>query len=317
MEKIIINKSSHKSLKEIYNLYNDDFKEIKKITTYFDQANFLFDEYEIVDTSVNMIIENFNGQLIYVSGLNCGYYGEGPRTTQELLMKIGFSKEKSYRLILNKALRIEFVEKGNINTAKIESNSIFEYKHLNTLEEEMKRYDRKKDRSNIIKYYIQDETKIDLINRKVYICNPQISKLTGLFILIDLLNVKKVSYYLGDKSKLENSLRADELFMNWNRNFDYNARSVNLVIEGDLFSIVCFINSDSQIDVISSVYYKIFGISLYEKIFLKDTQILLESNISKIKLALKIIRSLFNNEKVEIYGDKEVDINDEVGFYGR
>ncbi|WP_415331531.1 hypothetical protein [Clostridium perfringens] len=309
MRRIIkIQGSSHVAMRKLEEFY-DDFTEIKKITTYLNQANFLLDEYPIDDTSVNMILENFNGQLVYVSGLNCGYRGTGPRTTQKLLMKIGFSEEESERLIVNEALKIEFMERANLETIVINSEPIFLVNYTGTLEEEMKRAKgiKNKLKTNIIRYYIDQNTKVDIVNRKIYIQNPQKNSLFGLLYLINLVDVNEVEYYIGNKSNLENSLRADELFRDWSNTFDYKARSVNLIIRNNKFDIICFINEESQLEVISTVYYEIFKESMLKKVYNKENFILTDNKIGIIKAIGILLKSFISTSTPDIYGKRRLE----------
>lgn len=312
--KIVITGSSHKAMEKLEMLYTD-FKEIKKITTYLNQVNFLFDDYPINDTSVDMILENFDGTIIYVSGLNCGYWGEGPRTTQNLLMKIGFTEEESHKLVLNEALKIEFKERGNFKNLKISTNYIFEIRNTNTLEQEMKRAKGIKDETintNILRYHLSENTKIDIVNKKIYIQNPQKNSILGLIYLINLIDVYELEYYIGNKSTLENSLRANELFRDWIAEFDYQARGVNLIIRSDKFDIVCFININSQVEVISTVYYEIFKESIFKCFYSEKNFLLIDKNISKIKSVVLLLKSLFSTSSPNIKGKRVLKSLNEV-----
>lgn len=282
-EKIIITGSSNKAMESLNEFYFD-FKEIKKLTTYLDKVNFLLDEYQIEDTSVDMILENFDGTIIYVSGLNCGYWGEGPRTTQNLLMKIGFTEEESHKLVLNEALKIEFRDKGNLDTIKISTDCIF------------KSEEKYSETEIAFKYLGYKNIKFDIVNRKIYILNPQEGSLIGLLALINLIKVYEVEYYIGEKSKLEKHLRVEELF----REYDNKARGVNLIVRGDKFDIVCFINIDSQIDVISTIYSEIFKESFFRSFYSESNFVLTDKNIGRIRSIFLLLKGLFLNKNPKI-----------------
>lgn len=307
-EKIIISGSSNKAMKKLNEIYSD-FKEIKKLTTYLDRINFLIDEYPIEDTSVDMILENFDGKLIYVSGLNCGYYGEGPRTTQMLLMKMGFSEEESHKLILNEALKIEFLEKGDFETVNINTSFVFGKNNTETLEYEMNKAKGIKGKlnTNILKYYLDEFTQIDIVNRKIYIQNPQKNSLIGLLYLIKLIKVYELEYYIGEKSKLEESLRAEELFREYYKDFDYEARGVNLIIKGDKFDIICFININYQVEVISTVYYEIFKESFFRGFYSENNFLLADKSIGRIKSIFLLLKGLFVNKPPKILGKRVLE----------
>lgn len=275
------------SLNDIY----DDFKEIKKITTYFDKVNFLLDEYFVEDTSVDMILENFDGEILYVSGFNCGYLGEYPRATQELLIRIGFSEEESYKLILNEALKIEFRDKGNLDTVKISTDCIF------------KREEKYSKTEIAFKYLGYKNVQFDIVNRKIYILNPQEGSLIGVLALINLIKVYEVEYYIGEKSKLENYLRVEELF----REYDDKARGVNLIVRGDKFDIVCFINIDSQIDVISTIYYEIFKESIFNNFYSKSSFLLTYKKLGIIGAIFLLVKGVFYKDYPKIEGKRTVE----------
>lgn len=282
-EKIIITGSSNKVMESLNEFYFD-FKEIKKLTTYLDKVNFLLDEYQIEDTSVDMILENFDGTVIYVSGLNCGYWGEGARTTQNLLMKIGFTEEESHKLVLNEALKIEFKEKGNFKNLKISTDCIFKSK------------EKYSETEIAFKYLVYKNIKFDIVNRNIYILNPQEGSLIGLLALINLIKVYEVEYYIGEKSKLEKHLRVEELF----REYDYKARGVNLIVRGDKFDIICFINIDNQIDVISTIYSEIFKESFFRSFYSESNFILTDKNIGRIRSIFLLLKGLFFNRNPKI-----------------
>ncbi len=274
-EIIKIQGSPEITIKKLEELYSD-FSEIKKVTTYLNKANFILDEYTIDDTSIDMILENFNGQLVYVAGLKCGCIGAETNATKKLLIKIGFSVEESERLIVNEALKIEFKERANFETVTINNELIFSEK----LEKE----------KSTISYFIHKNIKIDIVNRKVYIQNPQKNSILGLLYLINLFKVNEFEYYIGNKSSLEDSLRVDELF----RDYDCEARSVNLIIRNNKFDIICFINEDSQVDVISTVYYEIF----------KKSFLIVPNKLGTIKSIWNLLKILIFKSSSSIKGNR-------------
>lgn len=153
-----------------------------------------------------------------------------------------------------------------------------------------------KGEKSIINYFINENIKIDIVNKKVYIQNPQKNSILGLLYLVNLFKVNEMEYYIGNKSILEDSLRADELFSDWNNEFDFKARCVNLVIRNNKFDIICFINEKSQLEVISTVYYEIF----------KENLFMVSSKLGAIKVIFILVKNFIFKSNPNIKGKKNI-----------
>ena len=298
--------SSYRNLNELKDYYGGDYSKIKKITIFFYPVNFLFTDYENLNSDTHMIIEHFDEDLIYVSSLNCGYLGTGPRATQSFLQEIGFEKELTEVMIRERGIQIIFQEPKNIKTSKITYHSFFD--DCCTWEE---RYVKKRKRKFSLvdgKIYIGDNIKFDLEERKVYLLNPQINNLTVLFILMDFAEVKEMNYFVGKQSPLDGGLRGVEIFGRFRRYADSMMlpTGVNVELKGDKFDILCFIDNQDQLDVISLIYYQLFNENFCEvqRIEMMD---LISDNWCKYKYLFRCIKKLLFKQDSVIKGGRKIE----------
>lgn len=68
------------------------------------------------DVHWNLRIEGEAG-VLYLSGCNCGYGGEGPNGTRRILEELGVPPERARELMLQREFIIEFSEEGDGNDA--------------------------------------------------------------------------------------------------------------------------------------------------------------------------------------------------------
>lgn len=71
-------KEGTKATKAFFDETIDTFGNIENLVVFFDTENFLFTNYKPEDMNITMILENEIGDQMHLSGVNCGYGGEGP-----------------------------------------------------------------------------------------------------------------------------------------------------------------------------------------------------------------------------------------------
>lgn len=293
---INIVKGSEETIRELRRIYSDDFSDIRKITVFKNQINFLFTEYRIDNNNVHMIIEDFSGRIISITGMNCGYFGEGPNATLYLLKKIGIDEKDAEKIILKDSIILEFKDKQNFDTLEISHKY-----YINTYFKGLMNEERNESFNlDNMKIYLGEDVKVDIVDRKVYMINPQVENFMSLLILIRLSDPKKIRYYIGEKSNIEPSIRSFDFFQDTK-----TTKGINMYIEGDKYDIACFVNKKEQFNVISSIYYYIFKESLFKVTRFKD-MVIYSKDFSIWKLIKNIFINIFNKDIKEISGERNI-----------
>ncbi len=111
---VLVNKNGLDSSEKKYiddNLNN--ILPIKKITSFFNNENFLFTKYTPSTSSVNTIVESYNGKQYHFTSMNCGY-GGGPNNLYRILIDrfVKQDDKSKYRIndsiIWNPHIEIDF-----------------------------------------------------------------------------------------------------------------------------------------------------------------------------------------------------------------
>jgi hypothetical protein len=241
------NGSSKESL-QFFSDHIDDFKPVKKLVVFRDSENFIFTEYAMKRLNVNMVLENWNGDQLHLKNLNCGYYGDGPGGTLEVISKLGITDLKSfeYKDLGHPGIEILFREDGTVKDIINSQNAIFYYHQAREYNEV--RLGRK---------YIL----VNTISQKIYIRNPQKTCAKGLLTLIDHSEFESMEYWLGDESPLEDRFRASDYFEGANQynELTFGADEVNLVLNGKNYKICCLVIKSELINLINSIWLYLNG----------------------------------------------------------
>jgi hypothetical protein len=267
MRVILDDNGSSKESLQFFSDHIDDFKPVKKLVVFRDSENFIFTEYAMKRLNVNMVLENWNGDQLHLKNLNCGYYGDGPGGTLEVISKLGITDLKSfeYKDLGHPGIEILFREDGTVKDIINSQNAIFYYHQAREYNEV--RLGRK---------YIL----VNTISQKIYIRNPQKTCAKGLLTLIDHSEFESMEYWLGDESPLEDRFRASDYFEGANQynELTFGADEVNLVLNGKNYKICCLVAKSELIDLINCIWLYLNG----EKI-LDDNIIFKKNNFYDVK----------------------------------
>jgi hypothetical protein len=248
MSVILDDNSSTRHSLQFFTDHIDDFEPVKKLTVFFDSENFIFTEYEMMRTNVNMVLENWNGDQMHLKDLNCGYYGVGPGGTLKVMSRLGISDLESFEdnYLGLPGIEILFHEDGTVKSIINSQNAIFYYHKAREFNE-----------VRLGPRYIS----VNPISRKMYIRNPQKICPKGLFTLIEHSGFESMEYWLGDESPLEDRFRAIDYFREANQynELTFGADEVNLILNGKYYKICCLVLKSELIDLINCIWLYVNG----------------------------------------------------------
>lgn len=244
----------YKEILETKNLGN-----IKSIVLYRFNENMLFTHHVsyLQSNSNHMVIETDNA-YIYLTNVRCGYTGHGP-----------------YEAL--KVIQYSFPEWFEENSKSIEF-AVFHYKTV-IIEDQLGGVMLREgthifDSGNTVfdRDYMNLENPnfdVDLGNRTVRIFNPQYTNFLGTIRLIQNMRLKRMDYYIGNDSPLDNKYRFSHNPDNFNvtpeeRYYTEGISGVNIALTGELFNVYILINSEDAMQVINTIYLHIFHQSLFQ-----------------------------------------------------
>lgn len=296
MEKILISGSSNIVVKEIEARISE-LANIKYVTVFFENENFLITKYRPLSNGVCLIIELDDRTELHIEGGNCGYGGGGPHATLNILRLFGLQETYLEELIFgNDAVRFS-VEDHQIITSTIDTSYLF-YPGIRETD---------KDKSMRNKIRTDENVDVDLEKAKIMIYNPQRNCWNGMLNLLSYMDDIEFEYYIGSYSPLEGGLYLGKNFNGalqgrCNRPDMKGVEHVNLVLQGAGFKVICLIDRMDEREVIESVYLSLTGKRLFG-----DG----ESDFSMGSVCRRLVKSLKGQPK-ELY-DKMHIVNKRLG----
>lgn len=288
----MIKGSSSKAQLEIKKIFKEEWK-LRYVTVFFEKTNFLMTKYTLLSNSVHLILEMEDETQVQVESANCGYNGEGPRTTVFILKKFGVNLEEIESVIYrNDAVKFA-VENGKIIWSTLRTDYLF-YPRIRECAEDSSFYN---------KIPVDKNVRIDLEKRKVLLYNPQRVCWGGFMNMLTQLKNTEMEYYFGEKSPLENGLYLGkgfnrELLCGVDKPDIEGIEHVNLVFSGENIKVVCLIDRDYEEEVVESVYLALTGKRLFKKS---------RSLVMKKKDIFQMIwKNMFSEKNSEIYGKKKI-----------
>lgn len=236
---------------------------ISKVTVFFDNENFLITDLYPKTENVHLIIEDVEENQLHIEGANCGYDGEGPRTTMWVLKELGIPEEQTEKLLfLNQGLSFQMDLNGNI----IDSSVNFDYLISSSF-----------DKRPYGKIRKDPTSEIDLTRRTIRLFNPQFNCFDGLLYAIHKMKLYQFEYYIGRQSPIDNAYRfqIDHAPLKWmsrsdkkEYHFDSGLTHVNLAFRGKRFHVFCVISKDYEVQAISCLYQYLVGHN-FDEVFLR------------------------------------------------
>lgn len=251
----------------------DSFKPVKKFTSFFDNANFLLTDYKPSNSDVHTIIENFRGDIIEFTSLNCGYRGQGPGGTARVLQIIGLKQETALELREYNTIKIDFDGQKN------------NYQHCFDKDGENKEYitDYSLDMTTFFNCRVRakefqgcnidENTVVNILTRDVYMINPEIHNLNGLLHCLHIMKPVEFEYVIGKKLYF---IQVDEIPELSKTNVPVqlrHTRGVNLIIRGEKFDIKCLIGEKTLQGTLNCIYTYLMKANLFEECPIGDTYV--------------------------------------------
>ena len=246
---------------------NEDIKKLKigneqpvKVTTFFDNRNFLLTPYVPLNTAVDTIVEFQSGLEWHVEHANCGYGGNGPGRTNELYDLLGIENKNIKRnifdsdavlvsddLTFSQGWGVDYLDEFIVFTPQIRQDH---EKYIDT--------DRISDKSNY---------EIDLTGKTVRSYNPPRNETTGFFRLINRIKPRSIELYYGPNSPLDGYMRVKRNYdRSWGeRRDDLRTTQVNITIVGQYATVHCLFDEREALASMNFICTAMTGFPLVEK----------------------------------------------------
>lgn len=280
---------SVKFFKEHY----ETFKPLKNAVVFFENENFIFTDYTPVHAGISAIYENWDGDQIQFSSTNVGYGGRGPSGTLQILRFLGLDDaDKSFdKWCYYPGINIAFNQSGKISKVKVSEDAFFESRSHELKSDQL---------------YLNNEVLfVNSLKRKIYFRNPQRVEFEKFLGLIKRSKPVSLEYWLGNESTLENWFRGRDYFAN-GHSIPFAENEVNLIINGEQYSICCLIHLSELIEVINCTWLFLTGEKLIsEKIRYRKEQFYTRN--FDIKVGKRRLFDIFSRiDESEIYRCVEI-----------
>lgn len=283
MSGLICNDSSFKAV-EFFKEHKQEFGRIKKITTFFDNQNFLLTDYTPSHGHIQAIIENDFGNLMEFANLNCGYGGTGPSATADVLTELGIAESSANQIIAEKGLLIEFSKetgRASIQIPKV----LFGGKFSEQLHGGCK-----------LNQYIA----CNIVSRDVYMINPETNDFLGLLNCLQVMGPHSFAHAIDKQYVFKNFSDISEFPTIINHIAPIGVDGVNLIIRGRKFNIHCLINQEYLFGTLNALYLHLTKTPLFSEDHWRDFAILhpdyAAERISNVFSLPKLIKLLFKRQ---------------------
>lgn len=249
--------------------------DIKNVVCFFDNENFLATEYIPLNNGVHLIIELNKGVELHFDDCSCGYNGTGSRNS-EIILKLFNVPEYLIDMLFYKDTVMFHKLDGKYSLYKFDFSQIY----CSSVRAEHFKFE----------YQSMIQGKNLLVNynqREIKLYNPQRNSLVGFLRLINILKIRKIEYYLGKNSPLENNYTISN-YEEYDKDIDVKGiNSINLVLYSRDYKIICLVDTEEIISFVDLIYYNLTG----EYLFLNEEK--------KILLGKDSIFNIFNKNKVK------------------
>jgi len=281
MNEIIKVNESPSKCKDIILKHVGTSSELKKITVFFDNANFIFTKYK-VDYDVLFVAEKINGTEIHATQLNCGYGGNGPSSTYKVLLGLDVNESLAEMAFTSRGFEIDFTDRLNI----VKDMVFFQYRNDAVTTSETFKFD--------------EYSQVNIKKRRIKMFNPQVNNINGLFNAIDRMKPYTFEFFIGDDSPLDNGYRFkwhDKAFSHdpFGHQKLLGIKHVNIIIRGKIFDIYCLVDTNMITSVVNVIHSYLFKKPYFDEAHTDDSIYLLKSSkLTKIKMFLSLFKSKKN-----------------------
>lgn len=274
-----------------------NFGEVLKLTSYFESSNFLLTPYPVESSGIHTVLENEQGEIMQLAGLNCGYGGTGPSATAEVLVELGIAKTTAHRWKYNTGLQISF-DKFPDESPDIRLNTsvFFEKRKLTNTD------------SIVSPCPLSDTTFVRIDEGVVYMVEPMKNNPAGFYNCLKIMRPIKVEYILNG-SESESVMTAGKL-INYHyggiKNIsEFSNLPMNIQIYGNQFSLFCFVKEEMLIELIQNTHRILCGTSFNDENFLSMPPL---SQQTFSFFAKQAIKSICKTKNKPIKGSFDISI---------
>ncbi len=280
---IIKNESSYGNSSKDYSFFIENYEKIKPLkalNVFFDDENFLLTDYN-ASKGTTFVAEGWNGNQIHLTGLNCGYGGEGPSRTQDVLIFLGLSHELAFNLKHYPGLQFKFDENGVLLEKEISHNAFFSSQGNTECEVKLDSFT-----------YVEYET------NSLYFVNPQIHNPQAIYSAIEKLKPFDFQYYIGTESPLNTYYRPDTEFtsLEFKDEVRSNITGINLILRCISMDLLFLIDKRVAHSFVNMIHYYIFKKPLFN-----------DDNYGEVPKFYSYLSRLLTNRKQERSGTINVD----------
>lgn len=156
-----------------------------KLTAMFNPENYLFFDYEFLENMRNiMVVESIQGETLFIEDCNCGYNGNGPRNTKEILKTLGIEEQEAERLMMLNGFQIQFDNHG---------------KYLKDIGIEGLPFENR-DHEKETKIHLNSNMVANLSKKQLYFMEAKGNLYLSLIKTLDQLDVRRMIAYIGNEN---------------------------------------------------------------------------------------------------------------------
>lgn len=242
---------------------------IKEISCAFNPSNLIFFEDEIENRSYHFVAKTYESNVLFLSGINCGYGGEGPGSYERILTFLGVDEKIAEQISYSRASKVYFDREGNYTNWECPPFYI--------------------DDRDLVHKIDPKYCDVDLKARKIYLFNSE-RYLDKLVEILEMLNPYRLEYWIGDNSRLDDNFRA-KLPKNWQLTDEHNdylsdysfkaktrkewrerrktryprATEVNIILRGEKYDVLLLLAPELQLSTLEFLHLYFLGDSFTNK----------------------------------------------------
>lgn|GEM_PF-2663721 len=219
-------------------------KPFKRFYTYFDMVNFwLLDYPYTLEHSPYGILESWDGTVLGIYSINCGYGGVGPGSTARLLTVLGISEETAEKWKWQSGIEIHFDQNGNVTESHL--GSVFESRAEKNPE-----------------ILLSDAVSANHVRRTLTFINPQLNRFDSLGAALRYCKTEEFFCYYGSRSQ-DYLAYHDFLTTTHRYNGKYSIYDLTkggyVLVRGKQFDVLVLASPGSVYSTIQHLHYLLFS----------------------------------------------------------
>lgn len=274
----------------------EEHRPYKAFDVFFSMENHWLSSYTDLPTDICPygILESYDGTLLAIIDINCGYGGVGPHYTASLLTWLGVAPETAEDWIYAPGIHIEFSKAGEWIPQSLRLSAYFS--------------DRETDKPQVL---LGDRIFSKQDMRTIYFVNPQYGNYRYLHNALRFCKPTEFTYYCGENAS--NHISYHTIFQyQFIRDATHRAQ-INggfIRIHGMQYDVVCFSDRASIHSLIQNLYCFYFGKGLFYEHSIGELVVFTDKPIDdRFKSKLGLIKSiLFQHSPKERYASKLIPV---------